>query len=324
MTTERKKNVLSFEALEGRDLPSATLIGGVLFDFLRGPGVHRVSVDRVGTQVQVVEDGQTSLFDAASVQAIYVKGADAAGNIVQNNTGIASALIGGDQADTLFGGTGFNYIDPVGGDDLVYAIIPRSNNVINAGGEGRDFIFSNFGSFVNAGPEDQTATFFAPGRTPGSAFIGTDPSLNDGTLYITPGNGGSQVFLLPGEKKGDVVALYDLGDGQGQKAQTFSGVSFISYFGGAGNDIYQNNTDTSEAAYGSAGDDVLVGGRGERTLLKGSGGDDVLVLQAGQNDGSANSGRDRIFFLRGGPNVARIDAADLAFGLTAGDAVLSP
>jgi Ca2+-binding RTX toxin-like protein len=320
---------LTVEALETRALPSASLVGGLLCVVEPNHGTHTVSVDRVAAQIQVTEgDGSgagnvVSLFDSAAVTSVFVQGAEHGVNVIQQNTSLPSVLLGGDRADTIFGGTGLNQIDPGKGHDTVYALL--GVNTISVAGEGTDRVFTNFGAVVSADNQDTVVRFFGPGRTPGAPFIGFDTTLNDSALYITPSNNGSSVTLDPGADKGDVVATYDLGDGNGLQTQTFSGVQTIAYFGGAGNDTFVDNTRLPGAAYGSAGNDTLYGGTGAFFILKGSGGNDVLVGRARHNDLSGNGGADVLTDLGNGrADIFRVDALDTVFGLMAGDITISP
>lgn len=303
--------MLSLETLESRDVPSSMLNNGTLFVTLSGK-LNAVSIDTVAGMTQVTENGKVASF--AGVMNIVVVGSANGENVIQNNTSIDSTLLGGNKSDTLFGGSGRNTIDPGNGTDVVYALL--GDNVINSADSNSDRVFTNFGAAVNADKKDLVVRFFAPGRTPGTPFIGQEA---DGVLYITPSNNGSQVVLTPG-KKDTVVATYDLGDGLGLRTQTFKNVKAISYFGGSGDDLFVNNTRIDNAAYGSAGNDVLFGGVGDFSLLKGSGGDDVLFARAKQNDVSGNGGADVIFALAGqGRNIFRAGPEDTIVGLARGD-----
>ncbi len=312
---------LNIEALESRDCPSAALINGTLFVVEQGPGVHTVSVDNVNNQVQVTEgDGSgfnniTSLYDPTTVTGVVVFGADNGVNVVQQNTALPDMLVGGNRGDTIIGGAGVNYIIGGNGGDTLYSLL-GTNTIVT--GNGEDYVLTNFGAQVYAEPQDQVVRFFGPGRAPGAGFIGLDPTLQDGVLYIAPTNNGSWTVLNPGTRQGEVIALYDLGDGNGQQAQVFEGVQFISYFGGGGNDAYVNNTRVGEAAYGGAGNDIVYGGAGDVSFLKGLGGNDVVVGRGGHNDISGNAGADILVDLNNHKgDVIRTDftATDLVFAL---------
>src|SRR5262245_10559426 len=122
--------MLQLERLEDRNVPSTStlLADGTLLVNVQGGGTHTVSVDLVnqGAQVQVNLDGQLSVFDSAQVTNLVVNGARQGVNVIQNNTGVASMLVGGDKADRIFGGSGSNYIDAGKGKDLVYALLGQN------------------------------------------------------------------------------------------------------------------------------------------------------------------------------------------------------
>ncbi len=310
----------ALEVLESRDLPSVTLLNGTLFILEQGPGIHTVSVDSVAGQIQVTEgDGSgfnnaVSLFDSSLVTGVIVAGSANGVNVIQQNTSLSCILQGGNRGDTIIGGSGSNLINGGGGHDVLYSLLGK--NIISSYGGGEDYILTNYPALVFADSQDTVVRFFGPGRAPGQPFIGFDPSLGDGVLYITPSNNGSWVVIDPGPTKDSVVASYDLGDGNGPQTQLFTGVQFISYFGGSGNDAYLNNTRIGEAAYGGAGNDFVVGGTGDVSFLKGLGGGDVVVGRGDHNDISGNAGADFLVDLgHHRDDVIRTDAADLVFAL---------
>lgn len=306
--------------LGSRDLPASMLAGDTLLVSVPPGGTHTVSVDSSPFQVTVTEDGVATGYDPLLVSRVTVLGGTGR-NVVQNNTALDCVLVGGPRGDTLFGGTGRNTILPGGGGDTVYALL--GSNVIDASGGGPDRVFTNFPAAVLADRQDLVVRFFNTGRTPGSGFIGLDETLGDGVLYITPGNAGSRVTLDPAGP-GKVKATYDLGTGAGPLTAVFTGVRAVSYFGGAGDDVYTNNTRLVEAAYGSAGNDTLTGGRGAFSLLKGSGGDDTLTGRARANDVSGNGGADTLTVLSAAADVFRTDALDTLVGRKKNDVVISP
>ncbi len=317
------------EELENRIVPSANLYGGLLAVIEYGPGVHTVSIDNVNTLGQIVVtegDGSgfnnvVTSFSSALVTSDIVLGAENGNNIIQQNTNLPSLLLAGDRGDTIIGGSGVNTIIGGNGKDVLYSLL-GTNTIVT--GNGEDYVLTNFGANVFSDYQDTVVRFFGPGRTPGTPFIGFDTTLNDSVLYITPSNNGSLVILNSGFNDGDVIATYDLGDGNGLQTQYFSGVKFISYFGGSGNDFYLNNTGIgdraiSEAAYGGAGNDIVIGGTGEVSFLKGLSGNDVVVGRGEHNDISGNAGNDVLIDLgRHKDDVIRTDivtAADFVFTL---------
>jgi hypothetical protein len=67
-------------------------------------------------------------------------------------------------------------------------------------------------------------------------------------------------------------------DGIMQSTFHFSSYSSIAFYGGAGNDIFENNTNMASVVRGDAGDDYLSGGGGADDLQGGIGNDTLLGL----------------------------------------------
>ncbi len=91
--------------------------------------------------------------------------------------------------------------------------------------------------------------------------------------------------------------------GSTQNVRSFptADVSSIRFFGGDGNDYFQNDTALNVAAYGEAGNDVLKGGSGRNYLY---GGDDNDMLFGGlQRDLLFGESGNDILFGRGGNDV---------------------
>lgn len=82
-----------------------------------------------------------------------------------------------------------------------------------------------------------------------------------------------------------------------------STVSSIYYFGGEGNDRFENLTNIASTALGQGGNDILIGGSGADTLqggdgddqLRGNGGDDLLLGGAGNDTLWGGAGNDQIY-----------------------------
>jgi hypothetical protein len=311
---------LNVEALEDRALPSVTLAGDAVNVRLEGPGPQTLSFDIVGDQLQVTENGVATLFNAADVNSLVAVGARGSVNVIQNNTGIDFTALGGNRGDTIFGGSGANVIEGGGGRDTIYALLGL--NTISTAGDGPDYVLTNNGAAVTADDRDTLVRFFAPGRTPGTPAI----SLEGGVLYLTSSNGGSSILIEDGQRRGDVTVTYDLDltDDVGPVTASFSGVEFISWFGGSGADTYLNNSRVSEAAYGSGGADSLTGGFGAKSVLKGSGGDDSLTGRARENDLSGNGGADLITSVNPGRDVFRVDLLDAVYGADNRDLFITP
>lgn len=314
--------MLSFEELESRDLPAALVLGGYLFVVESGPGPHTVSLSQQGAQYQLTEgDGNpahdvSQLFSGLAGACLF--GSPDGPNVMQQLTPLPCLLVGGRFGDTLFGGTGTNWLDGLGGADVVYSLL--GTNTINSAGDGSiDRVFTNYSGQVTTDPGELVVRFFAPQRAPGTPYLAQE---GDGVLYITTGNADSRVYLLPGAAADDVLAVYDLGDGRGVRASYFQAVKNVSYFGGAGNDTLVNLTAVDMEAYGGAGNDFLAGGRG-RNVLKGLAGNDVVWGRGAVNDLSGNAGADTLIGRNNPGDVFRVDAADQVFG-AAGGLLLSP
>jgi hypothetical protein len=309
--------MLHVEQLESRDCPAATLINGTLFVLSDGGAV---AVTRAGGVDTVVEDGVlTGTFASAAVQSATVTGSDKV-DVIQITGNLPATISTGGGDDVVFVGTGAAFVDLGRGKDVGYAIL--SATTIKADDGLADLVFVNPTGTAITDAKDQTVTFFRPGRTPGVPSIGVEA---DGVLYVTLGNLPGSFKLEDAPGKDAYLATYDLGDGLGTRQQTFIGVQAVSFFGGAANDTYVNNTKLPEAAYGSGGDDFLSGSRGKLSILKGLGGNDTLVGNALFNDLSGNGGADALSVARNGKHfdVFRVDALDFFFA-GAGDFVLSP
>lgn len=296
-------------------MPAISLQGGVLAIIAPDGGEHGVSVSAAPGAIVGTLDGASAAFPVAAVQSLFLAGGSG-DDVIQNVTNLPAVLLGGRGRDTLFTGTGSDFADPGPGRDVVYSLL--GSPVISTAGNGRDLVFSNPNNSVDAGPEDDVVTFFAPGRTPGAGTV----TLENGVLYIAPTNAGTTTTLS--YDGGNVVVSTDFA---GTFTYRRSDVRLVAYFGGTGDDRFVNDTQIIGAAYGSAGNDVLVGGYGPYFLLKGSSGNDVLVGRARRNDLSGNAGNDVLIALAGqGDNIFRIDpgTADLVFGAVAGDLFVSP
>ncbi len=325
---------LRLETLESRYAPAATLLGGTLTVVGQGKGVYTLSVDNAPGVVNVTENGVVTPFDTTQVQRLVLIGSNKAENVIQNNTNLDSVILGGNKRDTLFGGSGNNFLSGRAGGDNIYSLL--GVNTVDIRGQGKDRVFTNVGATVLSNKNDLVVRFFAPGRTPGVPFIGQEA---DGVLYITPSNNGSSVIITPGLTPTSISVTYDLGVGLGSQTVSFSNVKAIAYFGGTGDDVYINETTIGseaanfpEAIYGSAGNDILLSGFGPYSILKGSGGDDLLGLRSVDGDVSGNGGQDTITLLGpfdGTPTnkrryVVRTDPFDTVLGAIPQDVFISP
>lgn len=323
---------LSIERLEARDQPAAVAFDGTAntIGITLDPGPHTVSVDRFDDRSTVVSiDGVQAALALTAPEglpplAVVVDGTATSRLVAQNNTAQPVGFAGGAGDDTLFGGRGFSFFFGGAGADTLYAILGPSQIV--AGGDlAADAVFVRPDGQVTGDPFDTVATFFRPDALPGAGLLRQEP---DGQLTVLPADAGSVVELAG--TGGEVTAAFDLGDGNGPQTRQFSGVTSVSYFGGAGRDVFIDRTDRPSAGYGGAGDDYLFAqrrGPAGPKLLKGLGGaDQVLADTDARTDLSGNGGADTVVQFGGGPTVFRVGLDDAAVaGFVAGrDAALSP
>ncbi len=136
---------------------------------------------------------------------------------------------------------------------------------------------------------------------------------------------GNGVLTIVGTAANDTARVFRQGDGAAERivvvVQTAGGATIqrsfaeaqverIVFAGGAGNDVFINQTNKLAIAAGGVGDDVLVGGRGRDFLFGGDGndiefggdGDDVIEGRAGDDFMRGGRGNDR---LTGGPGRDR-------------------
>lgn len=287
---------LNLVRLEGRETPATlTLAGSVVT-------VSELPDGRLSALV----DGSVRTYDRPDSVAIFGTGGR---DVLTHNSSLPLFAWGRGGDDAVFGGTGPNTIGGGPGRDVVYALL--GDNTVNVAGGSRDRVFTNDPAAVSADPDDRVARFFGAGRVPGSGRA----EVENGVLYVTPPDGGSDVRVR------DSVVFFDFGAGW-QVMALPAGVHTVAYFGGAGDDRYQNQSRYSEAAYGGAGDDVLVGGFGRVSVLKGRAGDDAVIGRAGRVDLSGDGGAD-VLALPPGAHTARADALDVLTGAGGDDVILS-
>lgn len=304
--------MLSFEQLENRNLLASVALNGGDLNIIGDTYLaNKIQVDTVNNQTQVYLNGTISTFDG--VTKVNVIGGERP-DIIGNNTSLPSTMIGNGGNDSIQGAGGNDVIIGGAGQDIIYDLL--GTNFIDVKFGWKDTVFTNPTTFVNKDLVDQQVTFFDNGLTPGSGKF----ELRGNVLYITPPNNGSTVSI-DFDVNGDVVLSYDFNDGKpGTQTYPKAAVGYISYFGGAGNDRYTNNTTINEAAYGSAGNDTLVGGMGTFSILKGSSGDDTVVGRAKNVDMTGNSGKDVL--VGNGYTIFRADSTDVLINLDQWDAAL--
>jgi VCBS repeat-containing protein len=117
---------------------------------------------------------------------------------------------------------------------------------------------------------------------------------------------GNEAYTLTGSG-GDIKIDAVLPNGQSYN-QSFSGVSRVRGYAGAGNDTFDASAISTPVYFvGGTGEDVLIGGGGDdilisgtgTTLLKGGNGDDLLVARGGNTTMQGQNGDDTYRFLQG-------------------------
>ena len=248
--------------------------------------------------------GSDDVFDATS-SGVGVEADGAAGN---------DTIIGSDNGasgDTLYGGTGNDVLDGLGGKDILYA------------GAGDDTL--------NAGFDDGTGDAFYGGA-------GTDTYVIDGTavqgfgvnLNLATGNdqfgntfdgienvtGGTSSDTITGDGNANVL------DGAGGNDTLDGGDGNDTLTGGSGNDNL-NAGDDNDLVYGGTGNDSVADDHGDDTVYGGDGddffddsfGDDTLYGGAGDDVFNSGSGSDTIYAGDGADTItAPDDIGDVVYG----------
>ncbi len=312
--------MLNVEKLEARDTPASGIdvaqVGTSLLITMNDPGYVSVQPTQVVTSYG-------NFPTTGTITDVTVNGSNK-DDVIEVNTAANTQLYGNGGDDTIFGGTGTNFIDAGKGKDVVYSLL--GTNTINSSDHSMDRVFTNFNATVTSDSKDIVVRFFGPGRTPGAGFVGMSTTGDDaGVLYIAPTNTGTSTVIT--QDGPNTVVTYNFGNGV--QTQSFQNVKTIAYFGGSGNDFYMNTTNIPEAAYGSAGNDIVISGVGKFSLLKGSSGSDMLFGRAEHNDISTNQSNgsvDTVFLLDGFKNnIVRASSVDVVVGLTPSDTfILEP
>src|SRR5262249_20960737 len=146
-STHRSTVRLARQALEAREVPSASLDHGVLT--VRGSNMaDQIGISRIiipGTVfIQVNENGQTSEFPAFQVHRVRVFG-NGGDDTIYGSSG-RDYLNGGDGDDNLYGLGGSDTLVGGGGNDKLY------------GGDGYDYLYGGTGNdWLNAGSRAEPA-----------------------------------------------------------------------------------------------------------------------------------------------------------------------
>ena len=191
---------------------------------------------------------------------------------------------GGDDDDTLYGGAGNDRLSGERGDDIIYG---GDGDDILSGRTGDDAIYGDAGDDTVSGFYGDDTLYGGAGNDNISGYYGTDTLYGgSGADYMRGGegddilHGGSDNDTLSGNEGDDT--LY--GDGGGDDLHGGDGADTL--YGGAGVDtLYGDAGD--DTLYGGDASDVLYGDAGADTLNGGAGGD---VIYGGADNDILNGG----------------------------------
>ncbi len=140
---------IGVESLEGRDLKSVMVQGGVLEIQAPQPAHNTtlVSTDQNGN-THVTVNGNTEVFGPGTIWTISYTGAPGGGDSFTNTTGLCEVTVMYGGGNQVFGGTGFN---------LAY-LWGNNNSFDSAGGAGEVF---TYGSNDNVNTQDAPVALYA-------------------------------------------------------------------------------------------------------------------------------------------------------------------
>lgn len=232
-------------------------------------------------------------------------------------------LSGGLGDDSLSGGADNDALNGNEGNDTLRG--GDSNDVLD-GGDGSDFLAGDKGSdtMIGGAGNDSFQWVDGDGSDAIKGDAGTDNvlvngSVNQGDQFTLRQSGTGVVFernnLVPITLATQGVETFNAINGLGgddllivRNLAAASGITFIQFTGGDGNDRMSiaSNTSATIDASGGNGNDVVMGGAAADTLSGGTGND--TLIGGGGNDvltGASNSGRGEIDFLIGGAGADR-------------------
>lgn len=203
-------------------------------------GTDVVNISIVGNEVEVVVNGELSMFPVADVASLTVStGVNA--DTIRNDTAIPMVADGGDGSDSIYGGFGDDELDGGRGPDNLFG---RDGNDVLDGGIGNDNVYGGNGDDIL----DQHATFGSFGAD--RLFGGNgDDVLNDANNPVGLGSelhGGAGNDIISGHDEDDLIT-----GGPGDD-EIDAGSGNDTIFGNAGADIIETGD----------GDDVADGGPG--------------------------------------------------------------
>ena len=281
-------------------------------------------------------NGNDTLYGGGGNDILY---GDAGNDTLDGGTG-NDLLIGGAGADKLIGGDGVDTADYSasaaavtvslltgtghGGDaegDALFSIEnltgsafddtltgDAGNNVIN-GGAGNDVIIGGAGADqMDGGAGTDTVSYANATAGVVLAFSATD-QYGIGQQYTNHSAGG-----ISGDAAGDTYANFEVFVGSNFDDQVYgSSTTSMTYYLGAGNDVFDNNYyanvvdvvhggDGNDTIWTGGGDDVLYGDAGNDTLY-GEDGNDTLIGGAGADHLDGGNGIDTADYSASGAGV---------------------
>lgn len=264
-------------------------------DTLRGGDGNDTVLGGDGDDHLESDSGAGDLIDAVTFAGVPVDpDPNDDRDFVDGGAGNDTIVNTGDDADTVWGGTGDDVIDSGIDDDSVL------------GGDGNDMIEAGQGAdFVDGGAGDDT---IIAGNDLFSDYVGDDPNLPN-PLLIDPATGAPALSDPNTEDNRDTVLGGDGND------IIFTGDDADSISGGAGNDTinagidddYVEGNDGDDSIIGSHGSDTIRGGAGDDTIWGGFGTDPIPgttgeepdatdpVPENGKDDISGGAGNDLIY-----------------------------
>ncbi|SLN40364.1 Bifunctional hemolysin/adenylate cyclase precursor [Aquimixticola soesokkakensis] len=202
----------------------------------------------------------------------------------------------GDDADTIYGGTGDDYIDAGIDDDFVDG---GAGNDTIMGGHGSDLIYGGDGDdYIDASDKDGVMN-----HTDESDDTDPLPNNDRDEVHGGAGNdtiiGGDDADTLYGDDGDDTI------DGGIDNDTIYGGAGRDLLIGGDGDDYIDGGSD-SDTIYGGAGNDTLIGGA-QADFIDGGDGDDVISSGDGKDTLLGGAGNDTIF---GGNGEDYIDGGE--------------
>ena len=198
---------------------------------------------------------------------------------------------GGDDDDTLYGGAGNDRLSGERGDDTIYG---GDGDDILSGRTGDDIIYGDAGDDTVSGFYGDDTLYGGAGDDDISGYYGTDTlDGGSGDDYMRGGegndilHGGSDNDTLYGNEGDDTLH----GDG-GDDGLT-GGAGDDTLYGGAGLD-YLDGGDGNDHLYGGSGSDIFGGGAGDDTLHGGDG-NDYLTGSSGFDYMRGGDGADTLY-----------------------------